>query len=68
METLIIHYEKSNRAARTLIEAVKASGNVIVDKKRKTGLQIAIEDAKSGKTFPINNPTNAVAEILGKNV
>jgi len=68
METLIIHYEKSNRAARTLIEAVKASGYITIDKKRKTGLQKAIEEAKFGKTYVINNPVNALEEILGKNV
>jgi len=68
METLIIHYEKTNRAARTLIEAVKASGYFTIDKKRKTGLQKAIEEAKYGKTYAINNPANAVGEILGDNV
>jgi hypothetical protein len=68
METLIIRYEKSNRAARTLIEAVKASGYITIDKKRKTGLQKAIEEAKLGKTYVVNNPANALEEILGKNV
>jgi hypothetical protein len=68
METLIIRYEKSNRSARTLIEAVKYSGYITIDKKRKTGLHKAIEDAKYGKTYPINNPANAIDEILGKNV
>ena len=68
METLIIHYEKSNRAARTLIEAVKASGCITIDKKRKTGLQKAIEEAKKGKTYVIDNPGNALEEILDKNI
>jgi len=68
METLIIHYEKSNRAARKLIEAVIASGNITVEKKRITGLQKAIDNAKTGKTFAIMNPDNAVAEILGEDV
>lgn len=68
METLIIHYEKNNRAARTLIKAVKASGYFKIDKKRKTGLQKAIEEAKNGKTYAISNPANAVDEILAENV
>jgi hypothetical protein len=68
METLIIHYEKTNRAARTLIEAVKASGCFTIDKKRKTGLQKAIDEAKNGKTYAISNPANAVDEILAENV
>ena len=61
-------YKKSNRAARALIEAVKASGYITIYKKRKTGLQKAIEEAKYGKTYVVNNPANALEEILGKNV
>ncbi|NDP19938.1 MAG: hypothetical protein GZ091_02480 [Paludibacter sp.] len=68
METLIIHYEKSNRAARKLIDAVIASGVIKVDKKKKTGLQLALDEANRGKTYSIQNPKNAVAEILGKDV
>jgi len=52
-------YKKSNRAARALIEAVKASGYITIYKKRKTGLQKAIEEAKYGKTYVVNNPANA---------
>jgi hypothetical protein len=68
METLVIHYEKSNRAARKLVEAIIASGNVVVEKKRKTGLQKAIEELKSGKLYSVANPKNAVKEILDQNV
>jgi hypothetical protein len=68
METLTIHYEKSNRAARTLIQAIIASGNITVEIKRKTCLQKAIEEARVGKSHEIINPENAVAEILGNNV
>lgn len=68
METIVIRYEKSNRAARKLIEALIASGNVTVAKKKKTGLQKALEEVRSGKTYPVINPENAVAEILSENV
>ncbi len=68
METLVIHYDKSNRAARKLVEAIIASENFKIDKKRKTGLQKAINDVKTGKTFPVMNSENAVSEILGENV
>lgn len=49
MKTITLEYDGRNRTLTTLLELMLEKGARVVSRKRKTGLDEAIEDEKAGR-------------------
>lgn len=55
MATITLNYDERNTNVKTLLNSIVNLGLATVEKKQKTGIELALEDIEKGKVYRVHH-------------
>ena len=56
MATITLHYDARNTNVKILLDSIVNLGLATIEKTKKTGIELALEDIEKGRVYRVHTP------------